>query len=255
MTVHDLTPLLFPELQTSRSTLYFRYLLKHRIRYVDRFIAVSRSTKEDLKRLFKIPDSQIDVVYSGVATHFKPSASMREDFLLAVGTLEPRKNLRRLICAYVELRREGKIRGKLVLVGKKGWQYDDILGVPEPYKGDIIFKGYVPDKDLVRLYQTAGFFVYPSVYEGFGLPILEAMACGCPVITSHTSSMPEVADGAALLVDPYDTEGLKNAIDTLAHSETLRADMGMAGIRRASSFSWQACADQTLQVYQRELGS
>ena len=129
MTVHDLTPILFPHLQTRRSALYYKYFLKHRLRFVDRFIAPSRSTKRDLVNLFKIPQDKIEVVYSGVTGRYRPSADRRKDFLLAVGTLEPRKNLRLLIRAYVDLRREGKIHHSLVLVGRKGWSHEDILAV------------------------------------------------------------------------------------------------------------------------------
>ena len=253
MTVHDLTPILFPRLHTRRSTLYYRYLLKQRLRFVDRFIAVSRRTKEDLVDLFGLPSDKIDVVYSGVSSQYKPSTQIRDNFLLAVATLEPRKNLKRLIQAYVDLRKEREIQDRLILVGKKGWSYDDILTVPTEYKDDIVFTGYLPEKDLIRLYQTARLFVYPSLYEGFGLPVLEAMACGCPVITSCTSSMPEVAGEAALYIDPSNTVSLKHAICTLVHDDEQRAKLAIEGPQRALQFSWQRCADQTLEVYQKGL--
>lgn len=253
MTVHDLIPVLFPQWQTARRNLYFKYVLKYRFRFVDRFIAVSNNTKQDLMDIFQIPDRKIDVVHEGVADQFKPSAGPKQNFILAVSTLEPRKNFKRVIDAYIALRKKNKTRDKLVIVGKEGWFFDDILTVPSAFQDDIIFKGYVSETELIRLFQTARLFCYPSMYEGFGLPILEAMACGCPVITSNTSSMPEVAGDAALFVDPYRTEELKNAIHTLTDDAALCTAMSAEGIRRASRFSWQRVAEQTSKVYEREL--
>ena len=253
MTVHDLTPILFPEWQPIRSRLYYKYFLSKRFRFVDRFIAVSNNTKRDLMANFRIPGTKIDVVYEGVSKEFKPVMETRKKFILSVSTLEPRKNLKRLIEAYVELRKEGSFNDKLILVGKKGWFYDEILTVPEQFQQDIVFKGYLPKKELIRLYQTARVFVYPSMYEGFGLPILEAMACGCPVITSNTSSMPEVAGDAGFLVNPFRTEEIKRAISTVTNDMELRTRMSTMGIRQASGFSWENTGTETCQVYMKEL--
>ena len=253
MTVHDLIPLLFPRWQTTRRVLYFKYFLKYRFRFVDRFIAVSNTTKQDLIDLFEIPEDKIDVVYEGVSEQFRPIEKKRKDFILTVGTLEPRKNFKRIIEAYISLRTEEKISDKLIIVGKKGWLFDDILTIPGAFQDDIIFKGYVSEDELIRLFQLARFFIYPSMYEGFGLPILEAMACGCPVITSNTSSMPEVAGDAASLVDPYRIEEIKNAMYTLTNDAGLCTKMSAEGIRRASKFSWQRAAEQTSQVYEEVL--
>ena len=253
MTVHDLIPLLFPKWHTTKHVLYFKYFLKYRFRFVDRFIADSNTTKQDLIDFFEIPEDKIDVVYLGVSGRFRPIGETREDFILAVSTLEPRKNFKRIIEAYISLRKEEKISDKLMIVGKKGWLFDDIFTIPREFQDDIIFKGYVSEDELLRLFQTARFFIYPSMYEGFGLPILEAMACGCPVITSNTSSMPEVAGEAALLVDPYQIEEIKNAIYTLTKDAGLCNKMSAEGIRRASQFSWQRAAEQTSQVYEKAL--
>lgn len=253
MTVHDLIPLLFPRWQTTRRVLYFKYFLKYRFRFVDRFIAVSNTTKQDLIDLFEIPDHRIDVVYEGVSEQFRPKKKKREDFILTVGTLEPRKNFKRIIEAYISLRVKEKISDKLIIVGKQGWLFDDILTIPEEFQDDIIFKGYVSEDELIRLFQTARFFIYASMYEGFGLPILEAMACGCPVITSNTSSMPEVAGDTALLVDPYQIEEIKNAMYNLTIDAGLCTKMSAEGIRRASQFSWQRAAEQTARVYEEAL--
>ena len=253
MTVHDLVPLLFPEWQTRRRVLYFKYVLKHRFRFVDRFIAVSNNTRQDLIDHFQIPGRKIDVVYEGVSEQFKPGLGVSEDFILAVSTLEPRKNFTRIIEAYVALRNKKKTNHRLVIVGKKGWLYEDILDVSREFRDDIVFTGYVSEAELIRLFQTARCFVYASMYEGFGLPILEAMACGCPVITSNTSSMPEVAGKAALLVNPYKTEEIENAICTLTNDPAMCAELSAKGVHRASKFSWRRTAERTLEVYAGEM--
>lgn len=253
MTVHDLVPLLFPDWQTRRRVFYFKYVLKHRFRFVDRFIAVSNNTRQDLIDHFHIPGKKIDVVYEGVSEQFRPGSGIREDFILAVSTLEPRKNFTRIIDAYVTLRKKKDTNDRLVIAGKKGWLYEDILNVSREFKDDIVFTGFVSQAELIRLFQTARCFVYPSLYEGFGLPILEAMACGCPVITSNISSMPEVAGKAAILVNPYRTEEIENAMRTLTVDSALCDAMGAEGIARASEFSWRRTSQQTMNVYENAL--
>ncbi len=251
MTVHDLVPLLFPDWQTRRRVLYFKYILKHRFRFVDRFIAVSHSTGRDLIHHFQIPEHRIDVIHEGVSGQFKPASASREAFILAVSTLEPRKNFKRIIEAFVNLRKKDKTRDRLVIVGKEGWLFDDILRIPPAFQDDIVFTGYVSEGELIHLFQTARCFVYPSMYEGFGLPVLEAMACGCPVITSNTSSMPEVAGDAALLVDPYEVSDIEDAICRLTDDAALCAELRAKGIERARVFSWRRTAERTLDVYRK----
>ena len=252
MTVHDLVPLLYPEWQTRRRVLYFKYILKHRFRFVDRFIAVSHSTRRDLTHHFHIPEHKIAVIHEGVSEQFKPASASREEFILAVSTLEPRKNFKRIIEAFVSLRKKEKTRDRLVIVGKEGWLFEDIMRVPAAFQDDIVFTGYVSEAELIHLFQTARCFVYPSMYEGFGLPVLEAMACGCPVITSNTSSMPEVAGDAALLVDPCVVDDIEDAICKLTNDPALCAELSAKGIQRASEFSWRRTAQQTLDVYRKE---
>ena len=252
MTVHDLVPLLYPEWQTRRRVLYFKYILKHRFRFVDRFIAVSHSTRRDLTHHFHIPEHKIAVIHEGVSEQFKPASASREEFILAVSTLEPRKNFKRIIEAFVSLRKKEKTRDRLVIVGKEGWLFEDIMRVPAAFQDDIVFTGYVSEAELIHLFQTARCFVYPSMYEGFGLPVLEAMACGCPVITSNTSSMPEVAGDAALLVDPYEVDDIEDAICKLTNDPALCAELSAKGIQKALEFSWRRTAQQTLDVYRKE---
>ena len=167
-----------------------------------------------------------------------------ERFILCVGNLQPRKNLHTLIDAYVRLRRADATRHKLVLVGKKAWLYDDIFAAARAsgYAEEIVFTGYVPDDDLVALYNAADLFVYPSIFEGFGLPPLEAMACGTPVIASNTSSLPEVLGDAALIVDPLDLERLACTMLTVLQDTELCAGLSVRGRKRTDAFSWQATA-------------
>jgi glycosyltransferase involved in cell wall biosynthesis len=174
-----------------------------------------------------------------------------EHFILCVGDLQPRKNLKTLIAAYVKLRRADTIRQKLVLVGRKAWLYDDIFAAARMsgYQEALVFTGYVPDDDLVALYNAADLFVYPSIYEGFGLPPLEAMACGTPVVTSNTSALPEVVGDAAMTVGPLDVEALAGAIATVLASADLRARLSALGLQRAATFSWEATARLIASAY------
>jgi glycosyltransferase involved in cell wall biosynthesis len=171
--------------------------------------------------------------------------------------LEPRKNLVRLVRAYAALRQSGVISHQLVIVGQAHWQGSAIgrevneLGLSE----EVVFTGYVPTDDLVTLYNAATVFVYPSLYEGFGLPILEAMSCGTPVITSNVASMPEVAGEAALLVNPRSEEDLAQTLERVLTDEMLRRELGEKGLRRASQFSWEKTARLTLHAYEEALAS
>jgi glycosyltransferase involved in cell wall biosynthesis len=172
--------------------------------------------------------------------------------VLAVGNLEPRKNLVRLVRAYAALRQSGAISHQLVIVGQAHWQGSVVsreakeLGLA----GEVVFTGYVPTDDLVALYNAATTFVYPSLYEGFGLPILEAMSCGTPVITSNVASMPEVAGEAALLINPRSVEDLAQALGRVLADETLRYELEEKGLHQASQFSWEQTARLTLQAYE-----
>jgi len=192
------------------------------------------------------------------------------DYVLFVGTLQPRKNLIRLIEAFspsTRLRRAQSSRSgrrlsnpqspisnlQLVIAGKKGWLYEEIFQQVEELEleGKVVFTGYVVAGDLPALLSGAGLFVFPSLYEGFGLPVLEAMACGTPVICSNASSLPEVAGDAALLVDPLDVEGLAAAMERVLGDEALRAELIERGFERARKFSWERCARETLDVLER----
>ena len=210
ITVHDLTPLIFPQYHNWRRRIFFGLFLKHTISISDAIIVDSQSTKKDVATFFSTPENKLNVVH--LASNMKakhaqlPSKyGIEGDYLLYVGTVEPRKNLLRLIEAFNQL--DQKL--KLVIVGVSGWDNKAVYKTKNP---NIIFTGYVPEEDLPVFYCNAKLFVYPSLYEGFGFPILEAMNCGCPVITSNISSMPEVAGDAALLVDPCNVGEIKSAV-------------------------------------------
>lgn len=252
MTVHDLFPNLFPQQQPTLRRLYFQYFLKYRFRYVDRFIAVSENTKKDLINFFNLDDKKIDVVYEGVSKKFKQDErSCKEGFILTVSTLEPRKNFKRLISAYIILKEKYNIKEKLYIVGKEGWSFKDIVDIPEKIKNDIVFSGYVSNEVLVEMYQNAKVFVYPSLYEGFGLPVLEAMACGCPVVTSKVASLPEVGGDAALFFKPMDINDIAEKMYSVLLDKSRSIEMSMAGVKQAEKFSWEKCAEETIKVYEK----
>jgi glycosyltransferase involved in cell wall biosynthesis len=174
-------------------------------------------------------------------------------YILSVGVIEPRKNLNRLIEAFEILKARHGSPHRLVLAGKRGWLSEGIYrrAASSPFRSDIVFSGFVPESDLPALYSAADILAYPSLYEGFGLPPLEAMACGTPVVVSNSSSLPEVVGEAALMVEPEDTEGLADAMSTLLFDQDIRRRMVEAGLQQASGFTWRAAAERMLAIYRR----
>jgi glycosyltransferase involved in cell wall biosynthesis len=266
VTVHDLAIYRHPDLFPSKQGFSVKYLVPKTVDRADRIIAVSESTKKDVQEFFEVPEDKISVVYEGVLSERYETRSKAEisslrsrfgisgDYLLFVGTLEPRKNLIRLLEAFylfLERRPDLKDTIQLVITGGKGWLYDSIFEEVESRKlgNRVIFTGYLATEELTSLYTNALASIYPSLYEGFGLPVLEAMSAGLPVITSNTSSMPEVAGSAALLVDPLDTEGLSRSLEKVIDDKDLRSELSRKGRRQAKLFSWQRAAEETLKVY------
>jgi len=264
-TLHDLIFLFHPETHKPMNRWFLTLMMPRFLRAADAVIAVSECTKRDAIRFYGIPEEKITVIYEGVNPRFRPASpeairavrekyGLPERFILYVGTIEPRKNLTTLLEAFHYLLGGHDLR--LVIVGKKGWLYEGFfrclrdLGLEDR----LIFTGYVPDEDLPAIYSAADLFVFPSLYEGFGLPVLEAMACGTPVVCSNTSSLPEVAGDAALLVDPTDVRALARVMERVLTDETLRASLRVKGIERARRFSWEDAAQKTLEVYQRVAG-
>lgn len=260
-TVHDLTTFTMPE----HHTLLNRRVHARRLRWVtrraDRVIAISRSTADDLERIGHFPPDRIRVVSSArgqeqVAAPAEVAGTLRRygldgrRYILSVGTLEPRKNQERLVRAFQALAEDlGDVL--LVLTGGKGWGTAAVRHAvaASRVRDRICITGAVPAADLAALYAGATVFAYPSLYEGFGLPILEAMAAGTPVITSNVSSLPEVAGGAALLVDPHSVDALRETLERLLRSPGLRAELSRLGREREAEFTWRRTAERTLSVY------
>ncbi|HHS50409.1 MAG TPA: glycosyltransferase family 1 protein [candidate division Zixibacteria bacterium] len=259
VTVHDLSAQFFPSHHSLKHRLSQAFL-KPSIKRADAIIAVSKATADEIARYRPSYAGKVRVVHNGVDERFTPAPlseiecirvkfGLPERFILFVGTLEPRKNVQRLVEAFAEIRH--RVPQKLIIAGGKGWLYDDIfasvrqLGIED----SVMFIGYVPFEDLPALYSSADVFCYPSLYEGFGLPVLEAMACGTPVVTSNLSSMPEVAGDCAILVDPSSAESIADGLRRLAQDDALREDFKARGLARAKEFTWQNCARKTLDIY------
>jgi glycosyltransferase involved in cell wall biosynthesis len=263
VTIHDLSFIRFPDLFRPVNRLYLTVLTRLSARCARRLIAVSAHAAAESTRLLGVPRERVDVVYHGVDPVFRPLPAdeiaafrrrrgLPERFVLFVGTLEPRKNLVRLVEAFARIRDS---RVGLVLAGGKGWLYDDLFARVEALGLDeeIVFPGYVMNDELPLWYNAATVFGYPSVYEGFGLPVLEAQACGTPVLTSNISSLPEAAGDGALMVDPYDVEALAAELDRLLKDERLRYELRERGLAHARQFSWPHTARETACVYRRAM--
>jgi glycosyltransferase involved in cell wall biosynthesis len=268
LTVHDLAFLMRPDCADARLRSYLEEVVPRSVRRADFIIADSENTRNDLVVLLGVPPASIAVVPGGVEERFKPITDPEllkkarrklgvgdAPFVLAIGVLEPRKNLNRLMDAFQELKDRQTVPKdlRLVLAGGKGWLYDDIFQHHDasPVRDDILLPGFVPDELLPAIYSAAALLAFPSLYEGFGLPILEAMACGTPVVASRASCLPEVAEGAALLVDPTNVEGLTAALELALVDTDLRTRLIAQGRERASQYSWRRAAEQLLGVYRK----
>ena len=271
VTVHDLGYHYYPEAHTLFQNAYLRWSTRYNARTASRVLADSEATRQDLIRYYQIPEEKIRVVYPGRDESLAPvtdpatlsAVSARYGlfgpYLLYVGTLHPRKNLARLVQAFASL--PDSLRSqfpglRLVLAGQKGWLYQDIIDQVHKLglKSRVILTGYVPDEHLPALLSGALAFAFPSLHEGFGFPVLEAMACGVPVVCSDSSSLPEVAGDAALLVDPLDVDALAGALAQVMVDEGLRRRLVGRGFQRIQRFSWRRCAQETWQVLADVLG-
>ncbi len=268
VTVHDLSFLRYPQAFRRFNRAYLGWMTRLAVRKAARVIAVSESTRRDVIALCGVADEKVTVVPNGVTSDFCPAEAhavaafrqrkgLPERCILFLGTLEPRKNVERLVEAYALLaqRQRGDLP-PLVIAGAKGWFYDTIFArvAQHGLAGRVIFPGFIPADELPWWYRGATLFVYPSLFEGFGLPVLEAMACGTPTITSNVSSLPEVAGDAALLVAPDDPVALADAMARVLDEPDLAAQMRAAGLMQASHFSWARTAAATAAVYQAVLG-
>ncbi len=267
LTIHDLGFIRFPERYKPAKRRYLHLMTALSARRAAHIITPSQSVRQEVIDLLGIQPGKITAIAEGVAPAFKPlppaeverwrvANAIPDRFALYLGTLEPRKNLPLLIKAFAkwqQMRLKQAAGVKLVLGGAKGWLYEDIFRLVQDLglQDSTLFPGYIKEEDLPLWYNSARCFVYPSVYEGFGLPPLEAMACSCPVITSNSSSLPEVVGQAGLMVGPDDETGLVAALDRLFMNEVERDRLGQAGRERAGEFSWRKAALATLEVYQQ----
>lgn len=264
LTIHDLIPLLYPDSYSRNLAKRWNTSLKLIINRVDHIIAVSNKTKEDCIKYLEIPSDNITVIpngFSNVFQHIPDTDEVKNyiktkyglgDYILFAGRVEARKNLTTLIKAFYELKKSG-FGHKLTIIGGMGWQHEEVLDQIHKLnlQDEMVFPGYVPEEDLVKFYNAADLFIYPSLYEGFGLPPLEAMACGTPVITSNTSSLPEVVGDAGITVDPLNVDDLFRAMRKVLDDEKLQRKLKDKGINRSKDFSWQKTAQKTWQIYEK----
>jgi glycosyltransferase involved in cell wall biosynthesis len=265
VTVHDVFAWSLPGHSTLADMLIYRHWLPHVLPRVDAVITVSQASKADIVRHLRVTAERVHVTYEGVGDSYTPASieevskigaryGLPDGYLLFVGSVEERKNLRRLLQACARLWAAGE-RRLLVVVGARRWKYTKIMDTVQELglERQVIFTGYVSDEDLPAIYSGADLFVFPSLYEGFGLPPLEAMACGTPVVTSNTSSLPEVVGDAAILVDPYDVEALAEAMHRVLSDPDLADDLRRRGLQRAQGFTWERTARETMEVYREVL--
>ncbi len=268
ITIHDLSFFRYPQAFPFWQRRYLRWVTRQSAQRAAAIIAVSENTKQDVIRLLDVPEERVQVVYNGVDRWFQPlpaeevdswrqQQGLPEQFILYVGTLQPRKNIELLIHAYAAWReRSGNRDIPLILAGAKGWYYQkifslvDALGLSEAVR----FPGFLPADSLRQWYSAATVFAYPSLYEGFGLPALEAMGCGTPVVAAAASSLPEVIGEAGLLVSPMDIDAWADALGRLLADYELRRQLGQQGAQRARTFNWDKTASETIAVYRRILG-
>lgn len=268
LTVYDMSLFLYARTQPRKSLLLVRTLLPRVARRAAAVVVISESARADLQRILALPADRIAVAPPAPAPHFRPVAdravlgrvarryALEAPFVLAVATIEPRKNLSRLVDAHLLLRRRGRAE-QLVIAGSLGWRSRRLRRRLEDAQasGAVRVVGYVPDDDLPALYTLARTVVFPSLYEGFGLPILEAMACGTPVVTSDRPATREAAGGAALLVEPTDVEAIADGLRRVLSDPVLHDELRAAGVRRAAALRWEDAAERIVAVYDRVLES
>jgi len=261
LTVYDLMYLILPETQTRLYRFYWTIFLPLSLKIARKVIAISESTKMDIIKRYHIPEEKVHVVYPYVSPFFIPTNQCRkvltkyqipDKYILYVGTIERRKNLLTLIKAFALAKKQGSIKHKLVLVGRKEVRYSSFLEkfITDLKLGkDVIWCGYVPDEDLPALYSSADLFVYISLYEGFGLPVLEAMACGTPVLTSNVSSLPEIVGDMGIMVAPNDVEMIAYEMTRILKDRFLHEKLAKRGIEQATKFSAEKSIRQIINLY------
>ena len=253
-TIHDVSFLRLPQYAEPKNLAFLKGFIEETVKIADEIIVDSEFSRREVLSLFNIPQEKVHAIHLGIGREFRPGRVAKKRMLLFVGTLEPRKNIPGLIRAYERfVQRTGLSEYELVIAGMKGWLYQGILECVEksPYRAGIKLLDYVSDELLLSLYQSAALFVYPSFYEGFGLPPLEAMACGIPVVSSKTGSLPEVLGDGAHYADPEDIEGLSIEIEKLLLDEKRRKETIDRGLEQVKKYRWDIAARKTIKVYSR----
>jgi glycosyltransferase involved in cell wall biosynthesis len=270
VTIHDLVAFLFPETIPLKYGAYMRYLLRQAVKRADKIISVSHHTRLDLIEILKVASGKIEVIHEApspifrpyeqkeVKTFLKERYGIQKKYIYHLGNIEPRKNLIVLLEAFTRVCRELGPEYQLVVSGQKGWLIRSLSRFLKDYpnRDQVLFTGYVPVEELPFFMNGADLFIFPSLYEGFGLPVLEAMSCGTPVISSNRSSIPEIVGSAGILIDPTDTRELAESIVFLLKNKEERNRLSQLGIEQAAKFSWEKVARKTLEVYRsvRESG-
>lgn len=266
VTVHDLIFKTFPQGHTEETVAGTQRQFESFLKTANKFICCSLSTACDLKKFFSIPDERISLVYQGVdheifykigfeeeadATQTLCEYGLKEPFLLFVGTVEPRKNLENVLRAFAQLKNKNIFDGKLAVIGSKGWMSEGLEELMErlQLRNNVLFLGYVPDDQLRHFYNRAEIFIFPSFYEGFGYPLVEAFCCGSAVVTSNVSSCAEIAEDAAVQIDPRDPQEIAQAIERILEDKAWKASLQAKALARKEKFSFLKTAQETLKVY------
>jgi glycosyltransferase involved in cell wall biosynthesis len=258
LTLHDGAVLSHPEWFSKNFSRMRKFLIPILVNSSLKIITVSNFSKSHICEALKIKDDKVEVIYNGINTNkFKPMGispkvlikyNLKKPYILFVGSVEPRKNLTRMVNSWIRLPEIYKKEFDLIIVGKKNWIFKDVIIKKE---NSIKELGYIEDDELIRLYSMAKVFVYPSLFEGFGLPVLEAMACGTPVITSNSSALPEVGGEAVLYVDPKNEENITTKMIELLENESLQEELTIKGMSRSKLFSWKNTATKTIELFKR----
>lgn len=264
-TIHDFSWMHYPEFHPKERLDLFERYFSQTVKRASHFITDSEFVRQELVKLFGVNQEKITAIPLGVDSYFKPRGILEvqdvlqkyqlgfKSYFLAVSTVEPRKNLHNLIKGFLQLPMQLRIQYPLVLVGSKGWLsselHQDISRLQA--QGCLKYLGYVPENDLPKIYAAAGGFAFPSIYEGFGLPMLEAMASGVPVLTSASSSMLEIAEDGAILVDPMDVDQIAQGLQKLIQDEKWSSETVLKGIKIAARYTWEACIEKTIDVYKK----
>jgi glycosyltransferase involved in cell wall biosynthesis len=262
VTMHDMTAFLLPAMHTRAKGAYMRFFIRQAVRHADHLIFVSASALQDCRRWFHQELQNATVVHHGKSEAFHPEVDpseqrqvaqrygLPENYLLYLGTLEPRKNVPMLLRAFAALQ-HGHAEARLIVAGKKGWQFEEIFRTLRALQLEefVSFPGYIEEADKPALMRGACIFIYPSLHEGFGVPVLEAMACGVPTIAGNRTSVPEIAGDGALLIDPGSQQQLTAALEHLYTSASARATLRICGLAQAAKFSWRQTAEETVAVY------